>query len=135
MRRLAVLLAAAPLIVGCGVSRTAERDEGIVRTFGGQRVLGSYVSPTAYEYYVRAQLASLAGQSEEAVDQLRHAVAADGVSAYLRTRLGEELMALGRLDEAREALEGALRYDPDFAEAHVDLGRISLRLGDAVTAE
>ena len=101
-------------------------------SLAGER--SSYVSPLAYEHYLRAQLAAADGRSEEALDQLRRALAFDD-SAYLRTRLAEELLALGRIDEARDQAEMALRLDPGLAEAYIDLGRIHLRLGEEAAAE
>ena len=50
-------------------------------------------------------------------------------------RLGEELYALGRVDEAAQEIFAALEIDPALAEAHVDLGRIKQRWGDAPAAE
>jgi tetratricopeptide (TPR) repeat protein len=107
----------------------------MVRSFHGTLVPGYYVSPSAYQHYVQAQLYSNDGRAEEAAEELRYALAADGASAYLRTRLVEELLALGRVDEARDEVEAALHLDPQFAEAYVDLARVKLRLGDASTAE
>jgi tetratricopeptide (TPR) repeat protein len=103
----------------------------MVRSFDGTLVPGYYVSPSAYEHYLRAQLLSNDGRAEEAADQLRQAIASDGASAYLRTRLAEELLTLGRIDEAREEIEASLHLDGQFAEAYVDLARVKLRLGDA----
>jgi tetratricopeptide (TPR) repeat protein len=103
----------------------------MVRSFHGTLVPGYYVSPSAYEHYVRAQLLSNDGRAEEAADQLRQAIASDGASAYLRTRLAEELLTIGRIDEARDEIEAALHLDPQFAEAWVDDARVKLRLGDA----
>src|SRR5581483_12454862 len=65
----------------------------------------------------------------------RHALASDGASSYLRARLAEELLALGRVDEAREEIEAALHLDPAFPEGWVDLARIELRVGDGQSAE
>ena len=96
----------------------------MVRSFHGTLVPGYYVSPSAYEHYLRAQLLSNDGRAEEAADQLRQAIACDGASAYLRTRLAEELLTLGRIDEAREEIEAALHLDGQFAEAYVDLARV-----------
>jgi tetratricopeptide (TPR) repeat protein len=103
----------------------------MVRSFHGTLVPGYYVSPSAYEHYIRGQLLSNDGRAEEAADQLRQAIASDGASAYLRTRLAEELLTIGRIDEARDEIEGALHLDPQFAEAWVDDARVKLRLGDA----
>jgi tetratricopeptide (TPR) repeat protein len=107
----------------------------MVRSFHGTLVPGYYVSPSAYEHYLRAQLLSNDGRAEEAADQLRQAIASDGASAYLRTRLAEELLTLGRIDEAREEIEASLHLDGQFAEAYVDMARVKLRLGDAGGAE
>jgi tetratricopeptide (TPR) repeat protein len=107
----------------------------MVRSFHGTLVPGYYVSPAAYQHYIQAQLLSNDGRAEEAAEELRHALASDGASAYLRTRLAEELLALGRVDEAREEVEAALHLDPEFPEAYVDLGRVRLRVGDQGGAE
>jgi tetratricopeptide (TPR) repeat protein len=107
----------------------------MVRSFHGTLVPGDYVSPAAYQHYIQAQLLSNDGRAEEAAEELRHALASDGASAYLRTRLAEELLALGRVDEAREEVEAAIHLDPQFAEARVDLARVRLRLGDVNGAE
>jgi tetratricopeptide (TPR) repeat protein len=107
----------------------------MTRSFHGTLVPGYYVSPNAYEHYLRAQLLSNDGRAEEAADQLRQAIASDGASAYLRTRLAEELLTLGRIDEAREEIEASLHLDGQFAEAYVDMARVKLRLGDAGGAE
>ena len=107
----------------------------MVRSFGGTLVPGYYVSPSAYEHYIRAELYSNDGRAEEAADQLRQAIVSDGASAYLRTRLAEELLTLGRIDEARDEVEAALHLDPQFADGYVDLARVRLRLGDLPAAE
>ena len=110
-------------------------ESGTTRVFHGERIVGHYVSAPAYQHYMQAQLASLDGRGEEAADELRRALASDGESPYLHTRLAEELFALGRLDEARNELDGALRLEPNFAEAWVDLGRILMKLADTAGAE
>src|SRR5215470_13254320 len=112
------------LLVAAGCSHLPEpRQPTMVRSFHGTLVPGYYVSPAAYQHYIEAQLLSNDGRAEEAAEELRHALASDGASAYLRTRLAEELLALGRVDEAREEVEAALHLDPEFPEAFVDLAR------------
>src|SRR4051812_17089053 len=101
--RLKAALLALPLVAGCVHPAPLVREEGTLRVFGGERVLGHYVSPSAYYHYLQAQIASLAGRNDEAAAELRQAIASDGISPYLRTRLGEELTAIGQLDEARES--------------------------------
>src|SRR5689334_24646167 len=110
-------------LTGCAGRMPEPRPPTMVRSFKGTLVPGYYVSPSAYEHYIRAQLLSNDGRAEEAADRLRQAIASDGASPYLRTRLAEELLTLGRIDEARDEIEAALHLDPQFAEAHVDLAR------------
>ncbi len=129
------LAPAAAGMAGCARRQAVLRDEGPTRVFNGEHVPGGYVSASAYSHYVEAQLLSLDGQHEAAAQSMTRAIASDGSSAYLRTRLGEELLSLGRVDEARDAFEVALRFDPDFADAWVGLGRIALGLGDVAAAE
>ncbi len=120
---------------GCAGRLPEPRQPSMVRSFNGTLVPGYYVSPAAYQHYIQAQLLSNDGRSEEAAEELRHALASDGASSYLRSRLAEELLNLGRVDEAREEVEAALHLDPQFPEAYVDFARVKLRLGDANGAE
>src|SRR3954467_4304245 len=99
---------------GCSGRVPLPRSPSMVRSFHGTLVPGYYVSPSAYQHYIQAQLLSNEGRAEEAAEELRHALASDGASPYLRTRLAEELLALGRVDEAREEVEAALHLDPEF---------------------
>src|SRR3954467_1128410 len=135
MKTLPWLLAGAAALCGCAGRLPDPRPATMVRSFHGALVPGYYVSPSAYEHYLRAQLLSNDGRAEEAADQLRQAITSDGASAYLRTRLAEELLTLGRIDEAREEIEASLHLDGQFAEAYVDMARVRLRLGDAGGAE
>jgi tetratricopeptide (TPR) repeat protein len=130
MKTLPWLLAGAAALCGCAGRLPDPRPATMVRSFSGTLVPGYYVSPSAYEHYLRAQLLSNDGRAEEASDQLRQAIASDGASAYLRTRLAEELLTLGRIDEARDEIEAAIHLDSEFAEAYVDLARVKMRLAD-----
>jgi len=105
MKLLRSLLVGAVALGGCAGRMPEPKSPTMVRSFHGTLVPGFYVSPSAYEHYLRAQLLSNDGRAEEAADQLRQAIASDGASAYLRTRLAEELLTLGRIDEAREEIE------------------------------
>src|SRR3954468_8242091 len=129
------LVLGAVALGGCAGRMPEQKAPTMVRSFSGTLVPGYYVSPSAYEHYLRAQLLSNDGRAEEASDQLRQAIASDGASPYLRTRLAEELLTLGRIDEARDEIEASLHLDPQFAEAWVDLARVRLRLGDGGGAE
>ena len=122
-------------VAGCATMTGEARPGGTVRVVEGTRVVGRYISPNAYEHYIRAELAGSSGRSEEAALELARAITSDGTSAFLRTRLAEELLALGRIDDARESCETALRFDPQYADARVLLGRVALRHGDPAKAE
>src|SRR5262245_51290259 len=135
MKFLRWLVAGAVAAGGCAGRMPEPKAPTMVRSFGGTLVPGYYVSPSAYEHYLRAQLLSNDGRAEEASDQLRQAIASDGASAYLRTRLAEELLTLGRIDEARDEIEAAIQLDLELAEAYVDLARVKMRLGDVAGTE
>ena len=135
MKTLRYLVVGAVALGGCAGRMPEPKAPTMVRSFRGTLVPGYYVSPSAYEHYLRAQLLSNDGRAEEAADQLRQAIASDGASPYLRTRLAEELLTLGRIDEARDEIEASLHLDSQFAEAWVDLARVRLRLADAGGAE
>ena len=135
MKKLCWFVVGAVAVAGCAGKMPEPRTPTMVRSFRGTIVPGYYVSPVSYEHYIRAQLLSNDGRAEEASDELRQAIASDGASPYLRTRLAEELLTLGRVDEARDEIEAALHLDTQFAEAHVDLARVKLRLGDGAGAE
>src|SRR5262249_26441192 len=133
-----LLIWSLPLVLaaaGCAHSPSPPPRPTMARSFQGRLVPGYFVSPTAYREFIEAELASHDGRTEQAIEHLRRALAADGASAYLRTRLAEELLQLGRVDDAREELEAALRLDPEYADAYLDLGRLKLRLGDQAAAE
>lgn len=135
MKPAGVWLCGALLVGGCAGRVPEPRTPTMVRSFHGTLVPGYYVSPSAYQHYIQAQLYSNDGRSEEAAEELRQALAADGASAYLRARLAEELLTLGRVDEAREEVNAALHLDPQFPDAYVDLAKVRLRLSDEAGAE
>ena len=131
----ATTLTAIVVVAGCAARLPEPKPATMVRSFHGKLVPGYYVSPGAYQHYIQAQLLSNDGRTEDAVDELRRALASDGASPYLRTRLAEELLTLGRVDEAREEVEAALHLDVEFPEAYVDLARVRQRLGDGPGAQ
>ena len=66
------------------------------------------------------------GKYEEAIAQYRHAVELNREhnlnSAWPSLDLGALLIKLDRLDEAQPLLRESLRFNPNFAEAHLQLG-------------
>ncbi len=122
-------------VTACAGPYAERREASVERRFGDKLVEGPYVSPSAYEHYILAMLQQNAGHPEEAVDSFRRALGSDGTSGYLRVRLADALLAIGRLDEAREELDAALRLEPDRPEAFVVRSRLCARLGDRAGAE
>jgi eukaryotic-like serine/threonine-protein kinase len=86
------------------------------------------------------------GQMEEAVNEFRAAIqsspprtpsgrtapspVAEPSPAQRRTNLGNALLCLGQWDEAIREFREAIRQDPQFAEAHCNLGQLLSRTGD-----
>ncbi len=132
-RRLALALAVG--LAGCAGPYGERREGPVVRRFGERLVEGPYVSPAAYEHYIRAMLREAAGRPDEAVDELRRALGSNGTSAYLRVRLADALLSTGRVDEARDELDAALRLEPENAEAYVVKARLHGRLGERAAVE
>lgn len=69
------------------------------------------------------------GRHQEAVDECRRAIEANGPDAIVYANLAAALVALGRPKEAEEALARAIATDPGYAPAHVNLGVVLEELG------
>lgn len=107
----------------------------MVRRFSGVEVPGGYVSPSAYQHYILAELQRDAGKPNEAIESYRRAIAADPVSAYLRVALAELWLKTGQLDLAREQADLALELDPAYASALLVKARLREQLDHAIAAE
>lgn len=84
------------------------------------------------EFYARGKLALLRGQSAEARDLLKRAVALAPADYYAACFLGRALLELGETGEAEIRLERALELRPDFRTARAYLARL---LVDRAAAE
>ena len=71
---------------------------------------------------------------EEALEHYRQAIDFNPASAQARAGLGATLADLRNYDEARRELEQALRIDPDYAVAHINLANLLAHLGAAGAA-
>ena len=76
-----------------------------------------------------------AGQSNVAIGFLERARAANLSHIHVLANLGIAYRSVGRLSEARGALESALQIDWKFAIAHTSLGNVLLDMGDRVGAK
>ncbi len=125
MRFLVPLLVASTslssLMVGCGGAQVAVRKTAVV-------------PPAAIEHYLRARLASEAGDHDDAVRELRLAIAASPDDAELAIAAGEELLAAGHVEDARSEADRAVLRWPREVRGWRLLGLARQRLGDLVGA-
>lgn len=94
--------------------RTAEAEQGfgeVLRTADGFAPAHADLGLLYYR----------TGRTEQAAAALGRAIALDPRPAYYN-QLGIAYRALGRFAEARQAYEAALRNDPNYANAHYNLG-------------
>ena len=82
-----------------------------------------------WPYYNLGALVLSEGDASRAVDLLEQALERNSASVQTRTKLGVALSAASRLQDAERELRTALRTDPDNADAHFQLGRVLMKLG------
>ncbi len=75
------------------------------------------------------------GQKENAVRVLEHAVAMQPDDAQFLFNLGRCYLENQKLNEAEIMLTKALKYAPNFPEAHATLAQVRWRLGDIISAK
>jgi tetratricopeptide (TPR) repeat protein len=71
-----------------------------------------------------AVLAATLGRFEEAIERGRRAVELDPLNAGSQVNLGAFAYYAGRLDEAEAAVRKALEFNPEFPNAHLQLGQV-----------
>jgi TolB-like protein/Tfp pilus assembly protein PilF len=89
---------------------------------------------TAHHWY--ADYLGGRGNFEGYLEELRSAQALDPLSRQIGMEVGRALWVLRRYDEAVAQFQQVLRVDPDFAGAHLNLGRVYIeqgRLAEAVS--
>jgi tetratricopeptide (TPR) repeat protein len=88
----------------------------------------------AEEHVRRARLHQRDGRLEDAVGELKSALAASPTLADAASQLGYLYLFLGRLDDAVGQQQAALRLDSQLPKAHYGLALAYQRLGDAPRA-
>src|SRR4030042_4061883 len=78
--------------------------------------------PLAYFHFLRSQLKLNEGKIDEAIGELREAIASDGKEPTLHVELASLYIYKGLLNEAIEEGNEALRYAPKHLIAHPRLG-------------
>ncbi|MBP1625998.1 MAG: glycosyl transferase family 9 [Holophagaceae bacterium] len=93
------------------------------------------MSPSHSELLRKAHDLDRMGKAEEALTAYRAFLAAEPRLAAAWSDVSGLLLVMGRLDEAQEACEKALRLDPGCLSARVNAGCIQMRCGDWESAE
>jgi tetratricopeptide (TPR) repeat protein len=119
------------LLAACGASHT---QATVTRRLAGRTTPGVFVSPGAYEHFVRAEYAASLARWAEAAAAYRYALAFGDEDPLLHARLAIALDQVGQRDDADEALARALALDPDAEAAHLARGEIALARGDVRAA-
>ena len=83
-----------------------------------------------WPYYNLGALMLAEGNATEAVELLEEALARNPLSVQTKTKLGAALSAASRLDEAQAQLREAVKAEPDNADAHYQLGRLLMKMGE-----
>jgi tetratricopeptide (TPR) repeat protein len=131
VRRIATTLVALSLCApGCAAS-----DPRLIRErVGGALRTRAFASPSAYEAYLRAELAVARGDPRGAVGQMDLAVTADASDGFLAARRAEVLLDAGAVAEALRAAEDATQQHPDAAAAWIALAQVRRAGGDTPAA-
>ncbi len=119
------------LLAACGASPT---QATVTRRLAGQRTPGVFVSPSAYEHFLRGEIAASRGQWAEAATAYRMALASGEEDPLLDARLAIALERLGQHESADEVLARALALDADAEAVHLARAEIALVRGDATAA-
>jgi tetratricopeptide (TPR) repeat protein len=131
LHRTIFIAVAALSVTGCPGRGALET----VRLVNGKPQPGRYVSPGAYEHYLRSQIALHKGDVRQAAEETRAALTMDPRSPFLHFQLARVLVRDNKLDEARRELKQALELKVDFPDALVLLGRLEWQLGKHAKAE
>ena len=119
-------LAALLLIqVGCG-----GRTYPVARVVDGEVHEGVFVSPYAYEHFMRAELAVAAGDDEAALREYALARTGPADDAYVISRQAAAALRLGRLDEVESLLAEGQALDSESEPIALMMGRVAEQRGD-----
>lgn len=118
------------LVAGCRPAGPTE----VARVVGGERRGGAFVSPYAYERFLRAELATARGDDATAAEEYALARLGPRDDALVAARQAEALDRLGRLERADATLEEARSIDPSSEAVALAASRIAERRGDEEAA-
>ncbi len=119
MRAHPLAIALAVCLSACAGAR---RTRTITERIGGQPRVRSFASATAYEAFLRAEIAVTRGDHDEAVRQMELASFADDSDGWLAARRAEVFLLAGVRDEALEAAQTCARRFAEQAACWIVLG-------------
>lgn len=105
------------------------RHRAMTETIGGAVRDRAFASATAYEAFLRAEVAINHNDLEEAARQLELATFADDSDGWLCARRAEVLALAGQRDEGLEAARGCARRFSEQAASWIVLGEILVERG------
>jgi tetratricopeptide (TPR) repeat protein len=102
----------------------------VVRVVDGEPREGAFVSPYAYEHFLRAELAAARGDDASAAESYELARLGPSDDALVAARQAEALDRLGRIERADAVLAEADALDPRSEAVALARSRIAERRGD-----
>lgn len=127
--RAAVLLAT--MLAACA---PRARNRAMTETIGGAVRDRAFASATAYEAFLRAEVAIQHNDLDEAARQLELATFADDTDGWLCARRAEVLALAGQRDEGLEAARACARRFGEQAASWIVLGEILVERGQRAEA-
>jgi tetratricopeptide (TPR) repeat protein len=92
----------------------------------GRESQPAFPTAAAYAHFLEARLASLGGDQDRSIDELRLALASDDGSASLMCALAEAHARLGDLERAEAQLKRVVDLYPALADGHLRMARVLL---------
>lgn len=117
-----------------GACAAQNSSAGLARRLGGEHTVGAFVSPTSYELFLRAEIASSEQHWGEAVQFYRLALAGAAEDPLVLARLAVALAHVGRFGDADAAVARALELDAESEGAFLARGDVALLRDDRATA-
>lgn len=122
------------LLAASTVACASAAPPPVTRTVGGERRTQTFVSPHAYEQYLRGELALAHGDPEAAVKAFRQARTGPADDPYVIARLADALDATGRRAQAEKVLDQGVELDPRSEAVWLARARIAERHGETERA-
>ncbi len=94
----------------------------------------SFTSDRRYYYFTQAQLQSIRGNLDAAVDYLQQAIICDNESIFLKKELLLLYLRMNKANKGLEVVKGILQQEPDNVAALILLGKLNYDMGNLENA-